>query len=422
MLELDGSQIHVLRTGLLSAFVGPDALDIFLREDLHKHLSFYAGGVDPFPIAAFKLIEGAQAEGWIDELVTKAYKARPKNQNIADIAKAFGVTIDTSKLEPAGPIQHEPPLWQSLNPYRGLLALREQDANFLFGRDEDIARFIETLAENPSKLFLALGASGVGKSSLIFAGVFAALDRQSLRGGKPWPARLSESRSWPRLTLTPGPEPLRSLASAFLRQWLDPKEAKFREETISWRELLLKGDSLDGLIEALDAFLLKEKGDKPSRYLLYIDQGEELYTRGRRAPSLDNTRKEEQAQREARRFSELVADAAHHPRLVAIMSARSDFLGRLQADTPLHAEKQQIDIAPLSPKGLSEVVKRPAAARSMLPWSQGLMTLSSRQRANRLEPYLFSPIRSTFCGRRCRREAMACSVGQGHSRRASTSR
>ena len=44
------------------------------------------------------------------------------------------------------------------------------------------------------------------------------------------------------------------------------------------------------------------------------------------------------------------------------MSARSDFLPRLQADAPLLAVKQQIDIAPLSPEGLSEVVKRPAAA------------------------------------------------------------
>ena len=283
MFELDGSQIKVLRLGLQSAFVGLDALDVFLREDLDKHLNFYAGGGDPFPIAAFKLIEGAEAEGWIDELVTKAYQARPKNRNIADIAKAFGVTIDTSKLEPAGPIEHEPPLWQSLNPYRGLLALREQDANFLFGRDEDIARFVANLAENPSKLFLALGASGVGKSSLIFAGVFAALDRQSLRGGKPWPERLAQSRTWPRLTLTPGPEPLRSLAGAFLRQWLDPKEAKFREETNSWRELLLKGDSLDGLIEALDAFLLKRRRTSPCVIFSIWTRARSLYKRRPRA-------------------------------------------------------------------------------------------------------------------------------------------
>ncbi|BCH23519.1 hypothetical protein MesoLjLb_33040 [Mesorhizobium sp. L-8-3] len=337
-------------------------MDLFLREELDKHLNFYAGGDDPFPIAAFKLIEGAQAEGWLSELVSKAYEARPKNRKIADIAKAIGIEIDISALEPAGPVRREPPLWQILNPYRGLQVVREQDANFLFGRDDDIARFIATLAENPSKLFLAFGASGVGKSSLIFGGIFAALDRQSLRGGRPWPAQLSQSRTWPRLSLAPGPEPLRSLAGAFLSQWLDPKEAKFREETNSWRELLLKGDSLDGLVEALDAFLLQKRGDRPPRYLLYIDQGEELYTRGGREPGHDNTAKETQAQKEARRFSEILADAARHPRLVAIMSARSDFLGRLQADAPLHAIKQQIDIAPLSPEGLSEVVRRPAKA------------------------------------------------------------
>lgn len=363
MSELDGPQKKALRFGLLSAFVGRGALDVFLQEELDKRLNFYASGDDSFSIAAFKVIEGAQAEGWIHELVAKAYEARRTNRNIADIARRLGIAVDTNQLESADHVAEvRPPLWRSLNPYRGLLALHEQDANFLFGRDEDIARFVAVLAENPSRLFLALGASGVGKSSLIFAGVFAALNRQSLRGGKPWPEQLSQSRSWPRLTLTPGPEPLRSLAGAFVRQWLDPLKAEFRNETNTWRKLLLEGDGLEGLIDALDSFHLKEKGDRPPRHLLYIDQGEELYTRSGREPNQDNTKKETQAQREARRFSELVAEAARHPRLVAIMSARSDFLGRLQADAPLHAMKQQIDIVPLAPGGISEVVRRPAAA------------------------------------------------------------
>src|SRR5262249_25932251 len=108
-------------------------------------------------------------------------------------------------------------LWRSLNPYRGLLALREQDADFLFGRDDDIRRFVFAMAEHPMHLLLALGASGVGKSSLIFAGVFAALERQHMKGG--WPSNLRDSRLWPRLTLTPGIEPVRSLVNAFVRQW-----------------------------------------------------------------------------------------------------------------------------------------------------------------------------------------------------------
>jgi tetratricopeptide (TPR) repeat protein len=361
MLELDGSQSKALRLGLQSAFSDFGDFDVFLREELDKRLNLYAGAGDAFPVAVFKLIDGAQAEGWVDALVTKAYHARPRNRNIATIATIFGTSVDCSKLEPPGPDLDSPPLWQSLNPYRGLLALREQDANFLFGRDDDVERFVATLAENPSRMFLALGASGVGKSSLIVAGVFAALDRQSLRGDKPWPARLSRSQTWPRLTLTPGAESVRSLAGAFVRQWLPPIEAKFQQETGLWRDLLVNGDRLDGLIEALDAFLVSEKGDKPGRYVLYIDQGEELYTRSQREPNQDNTKKETQAQKEARRFSELIAEAARHPRIVPIMSARSDFLGRLQADAPLHAVKQQIDIAPLSPVGLSEVVRRPAA-------------------------------------------------------------
>ena len=76
MAELNNNQIETLRLGLKRAFVNFDRLDFFLREKLGKRLNFYAGREDAFPIAIFKLItEGALAEGWIEELVSKAYRA-----------------------------------------------------------------------------------------------------------------------------------------------------------------------------------------------------------------------------------------------------------------------------------------------------------------------------------------------------------
>lgn len=251
-------------------------------------------------------------------------------------------------------------LWRTLNPYRGLLALREQDADFLFGRDDEVAEFVGAISEQPGKVLLALGASGVGKSSLVFAGVFAALERKALPSGDPWPASLADCRLWPRLSLTPGAEPLRSLAGGFLSQWLDTTTRYYRKETGDWQDDLADGDSIDGLVNAADAAIAEQVGDPPARYLLYVDQGEELYTRAGRDPSRDGTKRESDLQRRARRFSELLAEAARHPRLVVLMSARSDFLDRLQADKPIFGNHHKLDVTPLDEAALKDVVGRPA--------------------------------------------------------------
>jgi hypothetical protein len=92
---------------------------------------------------------------------------------------------------------------------------------------------------------------------------------------------------------------------------------------------------------------------------------------GKPAASSDGAAERETSQqKEARRFSELLAEAAEHPRLVVLMSARSDFLGQLQADKRLSEDhpkllfdvRQQLDISPLGESELIDVVCRPAAA------------------------------------------------------------
>lgn len=261
----------------------------------------------------------------------------------------------------SGEAQAATQLWRTINPYRGLLALREQDADFLFGRDIDVVNILTAIAEQPAKLLLALGGSGVGKSSLVFAGVFAALERQTLPGGATWPAVLADCRSWPRLALTPGTEPVRNLAGAFLSQWLKPTTAAYHEEADAFRKLLTEGGSIERLIEAADAGITEKSGcNRPPRYLLYVDQGEELYTRAGRDSGRDGTSKEKIQEKEARRFSELLAEGAAHPRLTVIMSVRSDFLDRLQADQPIHNSRHLSEIAPLDESSLNGVVQQPA--------------------------------------------------------------
>jgi hypothetical protein len=54
-------------------------------------------------------------------------------------------------------------------PYRGLFAFREEDAPFFFGRDQATAE-LEQAVQSHSAVTL-LGASGSGKSSIVFAGL-----------------------------------------------------------------------------------------------------------------------------------------------------------------------------------------------------------------------------------------------------------
>lgn len=81
------------------------------------------------------------------------------------------------------------------------------------------------------------------------------------------------------------------------------------------------------------------------------------------------------------RFSELIARGLPDPRLRAMMSMRSDFLGHLQNDEPLFAVRQQIDVPRLREAELREVVSRPAQLLGAWFESEGLIDVITRRAA-----------------------------------------
>lgn len=107
----------------------------------------------------------------------------------------------------SAPTPSEP--WRTMNPYRGLLAMTDADADFFFGREQLTADILERLRRG-ERLLTLVGNSGVGKSSLVQAGMVAALRRQLWPAGdaRAWPGDLRESRSWLVLTMKPGETPL----------------------------------------------------------------------------------------------------------------------------------------------------------------------------------------------------------------------
>jgi TIR domain len=266
-----------------------------------------------------------------------------------------------------------PELWRYTCPYRGLAAMEEKDSDYFFGRERETVDVLSTLAAAADRLPVLLGNSGVGKSSLAQAGVLAALKRQAWPEGvdtaPEWPRAFRESRRWCFLTLNPSTEPLKALVESFLDTWelgaTDPERVKQQN---GWIELLRDGKAmLRDLLDATERRYKELDRTKPSAFLLYIDQGEELYVRAE--------------ERQRRRFSEVIAHGVADPRLYVLMSMRSDFLGELQKDEPLYKVRLQIDVPPLREAELRVVVGRPAALLSARFETDGLIAIITRRAA-----------------------------------------
>jgi formylglycine-generating enzyme required for sulfatase activity len=265
-------------------------------------------------------------------------------------------------------------LWRHTAPYRGLAAMEEADTDFFFGRSQETAEVIQALAATPNKLPVLLGNSGVGKSSLAQAGVLAGLMRQAwpetAKSADPWPQAFNDSRRWCFLRLKPGTEPVRALVEPFLWTWqFDAVDAERAKLLSSWVSNLLDGSvTLRDLLDATEARYRDELHQpKPPAFLLYIDQGEELYVRAE--------------ERQRRHFSELLSRGLRDPRLRALMSLRADFFGELQKDESLYAVHRQINVPPLRKGELQEVVSRPAELLSARFETDGLAADIARRTA-----------------------------------------
>ena len=90
------------------------------------------------------------------------------------------------------------------NPYRGLEPFTAEHAPVFFGRDTDIAALTALVRDQP--VVVVVGPSGVGKSSLVRAGLIPALQRR---------------QRWSVALVRPGQDPWLRLAAGLLhaQQW-----------------------------------------------------------------------------------------------------------------------------------------------------------------------------------------------------------
>jgi DNA-binding SARP family transcriptional activator/WD40 repeat protein/tRNA A-37 threonylcarbamoyl transferase component Bud32 len=176
------------------------------------------------------------------------------------------------------------------NPYKGLAAFSELDARDFHGRDAVTEDLVAAIADR--RLVAVVGPSGIGKSSVVRAGLLPTLRSHPVSG----------SDSWLIADCVPGTHPFERLTAAIMRV-----ASTFPHDLDN---VLRSSDR--GLLQAVDRYLPPD-----SQLLLVIDQFEELFTLTKDADSRD-------------RFLQMLAtsatDAAANVRV--LLTVRADFMDR----------------------------------------------------------------------------------------------
>jgi WD40 repeat protein/energy-coupling factor transporter ATP-binding protein EcfA2 len=248
-----------------------------------------------------------------------------------------------------------------LCPYPGLASFGVEDHRYYFGRDRLTRELLERLAHRmpASGPLLVVGPSGSGKSSLLRAGLIAAVTG----GDLPVPG----SRTWPCVLTTPGSRPL----SELLARLGAPAPAPGADA----------GPVPDpGRLRDTARRLLRRHGSRPgdsdARLVLVVDQFEDVF-----APGVHD------AERTAFVRALTEASTGTDPPALVVIGLRADFYGRCTTFPELVPllQDQHLVVAPMTPGELREAIEQPAHAAG-LTLEEGLVDLLLRElRAQHME-------------------------------------
>lgn len=139
----------------------------------------------------------ADQDGWIDSDRLSAFLYHRLRQSGQEPLRLYlGRPIPLVHYPPvtATPIVSAP--FNRINPYIGLYAFKQDQADYFNGRDNAVWKLLDLV--KTSRFISVIGASGSGKSSLVKAGLLSQLRDD----------RIPNSSQWAVDTLTPGDRPL----------------------------------------------------------------------------------------------------------------------------------------------------------------------------------------------------------------------
>jgi WD40 repeat protein/energy-coupling factor transporter ATP-binding protein EcfA2 len=251
-----------------------------------------------------------------------------KGKGQEPIRMGWGRSITLVKYQKQAPVVVVP---SEECPYQGLKAFEEGQKQFFFGRERVINQIRHKLNQKP--FVPIIGASGSGKSSVVLAGLIPLLKEQE--------------SGWKVLkTIKPGIEPLTELRAAFKEFF--PGVAKEKQ-----LYSLIKNEQ-QGLVKLIECLPSSE------RFLLVIDQFEEVFTLCPREEGKENKKDKEDRQR----FIELITQVAEiaDSRLAIVTTMRADFLEPCLEYESLRKliQNQAIFMPPLLGGDLEKAITKPA--------------------------------------------------------------
>ena len=241
------------------------------------------------------------------------------------VLAALATYVKESKIIPSPEIN-----WpKNKSPYPGLERFDKEYAPLFFGRDREVNEIVGKMSEPGGRVFLVMGASGSGKSSVVAAGVWHAVVNQGRLPG-------SAERIWLRIQPSDGDTPFDALARKLKDVW----------KLSTKHDLTAKGTTLRDL--------LQKNLSQSQELILFVDQLEELFTREFKKPHI-------------RTFLDVLIDTAQDPtnRLRLVTSVRSEFLGKLEmyeSTLNLLNSTYRLHLGPASPRMLQDMIEKPAEA------------------------------------------------------------
>ncbi len=191
---------------------------------------------------------------------------------------------------------------KDFNPFPGLRPFTPEDSNLFFGRENESNEVITKLLKN--RYITVIGASGSGKSSLIYAGVLPKI--RNLKNGK--------SSTWKIISFNPDSDPFGNLAGALSKVIPESADKSTDREII----LPLLSDSTNGFSDVAG----KITANHDHNILLVVDQFDELFRYI--LPGNSDT-----SRTNAIKFVEFIINSVNHPvqNVFIIITMRSEYLG-----------------------------------------------------------------------------------------------